>query len=112
MSASHGLLVRVRGWFTTPHPSTPTPAPTPTPTPRRADHGRIAVLEHQLLGIEPQPGTPEAVAVALATPVDQERCPHQQAVDVTQFGQARATALCTACGADLVAGDDGGWARP
>lgn len=106
MSAQHGLLGRIRGWFTAPEPTTP------APTPHRADHARIAVLEHQLLGIQPEPGTPAAVAVAHATPVDQERCPHDDWTEITTWGQARRSAWCVSCGADLVAGDDGVWVRP
>ncbi|MEU5742017.1 hypothetical protein ABZ784_29000 [Streptomyces tendae] len=78
----------------------------------RPDPDRIAVLEHDLFGIQPKPGTPAARAVALAKPVDQEVCPHEDVVEVTELGQARATGLCKRCGAGMVADDNGDWQRP
>jgi hypothetical protein len=83
----------------------------PRPTPR-PDLTRIAVLEHDLLGIEPDPGTPAAHAVALAKPVDQDACPHEDVIDVTLLGQARSTGMCQRCGADMVESDEGDWERP
>lgn len=38
----------------------------PAPVRRRPDYARIALLEHELLGIEPEPGTFAAAAVAMA----------------------------------------------
>jgi hypothetical protein len=73
----------------------------------RADPDRIAVLEHDLLGVQPEPGTPAARAVALAKPVDPDACPHEDVVEVTELGQARPTGLCTRCGAGMVADDNG-----
>ncbi|MFF8544783.1 hypothetical protein ACF060_31355 [Streptomyces werraensis] len=78
----------------------------------RPDPDRIAVLEHDLLGIHPEPGTPTARAVVLAKPVDPTACPHDGVVETVELGQARATGLCTACGAGLVANDNGDWERP
>lgn len=86
-------------------PTQPSPAPV-------ADPVRIAVLEHDLLGIEPKPGTPAAYAVALAKPVDPTTCPHEDVIDVTEVGQARATGMCQCCGGSLVEGDEGDWERP
>ena len=76
------------------------------------DQDRIAVLEHELLGLEPQPGTPAARAVALAKPVDQNTCPHDDVIDITEMGQPRPTGMCQRCGADMVADDNGDWKRP
>jgi hypothetical protein len=78
----------------------------------KPDPDRIAVLEHDLLGIQPEPGTPAARAVALSKPVDQATCPHDDVVEVAELAQARATGLCTACGASMVADDNGNWQRP
>ncbi|MFJ6069101.1 hypothetical protein ACIQHU_39430 [Streptomyces tendae] len=78
----------------------------------RADPNRIAVLERDLFGIQPEPGTPAARAVALAKPVDPAQCPHEDVVEVTELGQARATGLCERCGAGMVADDNGDWQRP
>lgn len=87
------------------------PAPRPEPQ-QRVNPDRIAVLEHDLLGIIPEPGTPAARAVALAKPIDQDACPHEDVIDVTELGMARPTGLCGMCGADMVADDDGEWMRP
>lgn len=77
-----------------------------------ADPDRIAVLEHDLLGIHPEPGTPAARAVALAKPIDQTACPHDDVIKTTGMGQARPTGLCGHCGAGMVADDAGEWQRP
>jgi hypothetical protein len=76
------------------------------------DPDRIAVLEHELLGITPEPGTRAARAVALATPVDQEACPHDDIIDISEMGTTRRTGLCGPCGASMVANDEGDWERP
>jgi hypothetical protein len=76
------------------------------------DPDQIAVLEHDLLGVQPEPGTRAARAVALAKPVDPAQCPHEDVVEVTELGQARPTGLCTRCGAGMVADDNGDWQRP
>lgn len=86
--------------------------PEPEPPTPRANPDRIAVLEHEVLGITPEPGTPAARAVAVSKPVDQDRCPHDDVIDITELGQARRTGLCERCGADMVATDKGDWERP
>jgi hypothetical protein len=86
-----------------------TPRP---PREGRPDPDRIAVLEHDLLGIQPEPGTPAARAVALVKPIDQDTCPHDDVIEVTGLGQARPTGLCGRCGAGMVATDIGEWQRP
>lgn len=78
----------------------------------RLSPDRIAVLEHELLGVTPEPGTPAARAVALAKPVDQNACPHEDVIETTELGQARVTGLCGRCGAGMVADDAGDWERP
>ena len=87
------------------------PGQTPTAGPR-SNPDRIAVLENELLGIVPEPGTSAARAVALSKPVNQKVCPHDDVIDVTELGQARRTGLCRHCGADMVAEDSGAWERP
>jgi hypothetical protein len=88
----------------------PTPEP-PQPRPR-ANPERIAVLEHDLLGITPEPGTPAARSVALAKPVDQNTCPHDDIIETPEFGQVRTTGICRRCGAGMVETDEGDWERP
>ena len=76
------------------------------PQKERPDPNRIAVLENKLLGIDPEPGTPEARAVALAKPVDQNTCPHDNVVETPEYGQARSTGICARCGAGMVENDN------
>lgn len=89
----------------------------------RPDYGRIAVLEYDLLGIEPEPGTAAATAVgarlasrrlreAMARPVDRAACPHSNVVDTTRLNDTRSRGMCTRCGAPAVQGDDGSWTFP
>lgn len=89
----------------------PRPGAEQPPNPR-PDLDRIAVLEHELLDIAPEPGTRAARAIALAKPVDQAACPHDAVIETAELGQARATGICGRCGADMVATDEGDWARP
>jgi hypothetical protein len=80
--------------------------------PQRPNQDRIAVLEHELLNITPEPGTAAARAVALAKPVGQDACPHDDVVETPQMGEVRATGICGRCGAGMVATDEGDWERP
>lgn len=95
----------------------------PEPPTPRADPLRIAVLEHDLLGVQPEPGTAAAFAVNLAAsgrrlrevmakPVDPETCPHEDVVETTMVSQARRVGICCRCGADMVEDDAGDWVRP
>lgn len=81
--------------------------PAPAPARPRANPTRIAVLEHDLLGIPPQPGTAAALAIALRRT---GTCLEHDAADVTGFGDARPSAVCVRCGVHLVQGEGGGWA--
>jgi hypothetical protein len=80
--------------------------------PANANPDRIAVLEHELLGIQPEPGTPAARAVALAKPVDPAQCPHDHVIDVTQIQHTRPIGMCEHCGAEMVGTDEGHWEQP
>jgi hypothetical protein len=88
----------------------------PTPAPPRPDPLQIALLEYQLLGIRPAPGTAAAAAIALhkafATPIDQTTCPHLTVVETSELGQPRPVGLCQRCGADLIQDEYGTWAAP
>lgn len=94
----------------------------PFPFPR-PDQARIALLEYTELGIRPTPGTVAAAVVsahlagerlrkAMAVPVDQAACPHDDVVETTEIGQARETGLCTRCGAHAVQDDASEWEFP
>jgi hypothetical protein len=77
----------------------PEPAPRPNPT-------RIAVLEHDLYGIQPEPGTPAALTIALRRT---GTCITHDPVEITSMTDNRANALCTGCGAHMIHSRDGGW---
>jgi hypothetical protein len=67
----------------------------------RANPTRIAVLEHDLLGIQPEPGTIAALAVVLrkaGTCIEHK--PVQAAPD---------SAVCTGCGRTMHLKEDGTW---
>jgi hypothetical protein len=86
----------------------------------RPDYARIAVLEWEVLGVRPAPGTAAAVVVglaeagerlkrALSAPRDQVVCGHEEVVSVRGLGDARDSGVCTGCGAQMFEGDGGDW---
>jgi hypothetical protein len=77
----------------------------PSPTPPRANPVRIAVLEHDLLGIAPTPGTAAALAVALRRT---GTCVTHQPIDVTGLADSRPNAICGPCG-QLLVNTNGEW---
>ena len=80
--------------------------------PDPASQDRIAILEHELLGVQHEPGTAAARAVAIAKPVDPGQCPHDDVINITEIQHLRQVGMCAACGADMVENDDGDWERP
>ncbi|WP_073946508.1 hypothetical protein [Streptomyces kebangsaanensis] len=72
----------------------------------RADPIRTAVLEHDLLGIKPEPGTAAALAIALR---NTGTCIEHQPVDATTYEDRRRTGLCARCGQSMLQTDDGCW---
>lgn len=79
----------------------------PSAPPPRANPTRIAILEHDLLGIPPQPGTAAAAVIALRRT---GTCIQHQPVDVGTLGDLPGTRiLCTGCGNHLVGTEDGRW---
>lgn len=74
------------------------------PPAERANPTRIAVLEHDLLGIKPVPGSPAALAVALRRTAT---CIEHRPVETTVLHDLRRTAICTGCGAAMVASPRG-----
>ncbi|MFI9331994.1 hypothetical protein ACIGZJ_31185 [Kitasatospora sp. NPDC052868] len=73
---------------------------TPPPScPPPADPVRIAVLEHDLLGIPPEPGSLAALVIAMRRITT---CTEHQPVDVTGFGDPLPNAICSGCGQHLV----------
>jgi hypothetical protein len=76
------------------------------PVQPRANPTRIAVLEHELLGIPPEPGTAAAVTVALRRA---GTCLNHDPVDVTCVDDPGPNAMCAGCGAAMVLGAQGSW---
>lgn len=83
----------------------PRRAPAPAPARPRANPTRIAVLEHDLLGIPPEPGTAAALTIALRR---LGSCIEHEPVETTGLGE-QPNAMCTRCGATMVQDDDGTW---
>jgi hypothetical protein len=77
--------------------------PPAAPEPERANPTKIAVLEHDLLGIPPEPGSAAALVVAMRRPAS---CVEHEPVETTGFGEARPNGLCTRCGVAMVLEED------
>lgn len=74
----------------------------------RANPTRIAVLEHDLFGVKPNPGTMTAAVLALRRA---GTCSEHKPVDISAVGERPGThGLCTQCGQRVTPGPDGGWA--
>lgn len=79
----------------------------PAPKPMQADPTRIAVLEHDLLGVPPEPGTYAAALITIRTT---GTCIEHQPVDISTLGDLPETRmLCTRCGNYLVPAGGGTW---
>jgi len=71
--------------------------------PERANPTRIAVLEHDLFGILPEPGTAAALVIAMRRT---GTCVVHEPVETTGLGEAQPNGLCTRCGAAMVLDGD------
>ena len=81
----------------------------PQPAPRtRPNYTAIAVLEHDLFGIQPRPGTAAALTIALRKVGN---CMTHQPVETTTFGQPGQSGLCARCGREMVQDNNGEWVR-
>lgn len=81
----------------------------PQPAPPRPNYTAITVLEHDELGIQPEPGTVAAAVIALRKAV--ASCTTHQPVDTTPFAQVGRSGMCARCGCDMVQDGDGEWVR-
>lgn len=77
--------------------------------PPRPDYVTIAVLEHDQLGIQPEPGTAAATVVALRKAI--ANCTAHQPVDITMIGEPGRRGVCARCGCDMVQDGNGEWVR-
>lgn len=72
----------------------------------RPDYTRIAVLEHDLLGIQPEPSTAAALIIGMRRT---GTCFTHQPVDTSVLNDPVRNGLCGRCGQAMVIGDDGNW---
>lgn len=80
--------------------------PDEAPATPRPDYTAIAVLEHDLFGIKPTPGTAAALVVAMRRT---GTCLTHQPVETTTFGESISNGVCTRCGTPMVLNDAGDW---
>jgi hypothetical protein len=73
---------------------------------QRSNPVRIAVLEHDLLGIAPQPGTMAAMVIALR---QVGTCLQHLPIETTALGDPRPVGLCQRCGNRMVQDEQGQW---
>ncbi|MEU8473749.1 hypothetical protein [Streptomyces hygroscopicus] len=80
--------------------------PATAPERPRANPTRIAVLEHDLLGIPPEPGSMAALTIALRRTAS---CMEHDPVDTSTVSDSHPTALCAGCGRHMVQDSEGRW---
>lgn len=73
-------------------------------SPPRANQTRIAVLGHDLYGIQPEPGTMAALTIAL-----RQAGTCIKHTPVQRLGGHPRGAVCAGCGRTLILNDDGDW---
>lgn len=76
------------------------------PAAPRPNYTSIAVMEHDLLGIKPEPGTAAAAVVALR---QVGTCLTHQPVETTVLNDSARNGMCTRCGRILVLNGEGDW---
>lgn len=75
----------------------------------RPNYTAIAVMEHDLLGVQPEPGSIAAVTIALRKI---GACVTHQPVETTTLGAPAPVAICTRCGTSLALNEEGDWVKP
>jgi hypothetical protein len=78
----------------------------PEPEQPRANHALIARLEHELLGIPPEPGSGAALDLALRQAA---MCFTHHPVATTSLSDPCENGRCAGCGRAMILGDDGTW---
>ncbi|MBP8532368.1 hypothetical protein GWI24_04005 [Streptomyces sp. MK37H] len=66
----------------------------------------MAVLEHDLLGIKPEPGSPAALAIALRKTGS---CFEHDPIDTSTMADPHPTGQCARCGRLMLQDDEGRW---
>ncbi|RSS43855.1 hypothetical protein EF906_08825 [Streptomyces sp. WAC08241] len=69
----------------------------------------MAVLEHDLFGIKPQPGTAAALSIAMR---GAGTCLQHDPIDTTELGHPRPTGMCQRCGVGMLLDETGKWTVP
>lgn len=77
--------------------------------PQRANPTRIAVLEHDLLGIQPEPGSTAAVTIALRKAA--ANCSAHEPVETPTFATPGRVGLCARCGCNMIQDGQGEWVK-
>ena len=94
------------GFVQPPRPVRLEPGEEIRPLAGRTSSTRIAVLEHDLLGIQPAPGTAAALAVGLR---GTGTCITHQPVADTEVVGPITSGTCARCGSRMVLGESGAW---
>ncbi|MFE9448311.1 hypothetical protein [Streptomyces sp. NPDC006739] len=78
----------------------------PKPVLPRPNYIRIAVLEHDLCGMQPDPGTGAALAVGVRSA---GHCLNHQPIATLTFDAPTSSGTCAGCGRAMVLNDAGNW---
>jgi hypothetical protein len=78
----------------------------PAPVLPRANYTRIAVLEHDLCGVQPQPGTAAALAVGVRST---GHCLNHRPIATLTTGTPITAGTCAGCGRAMALKDSGDW---
>jgi len=76
---------------------------------QRANPTRIAVLEHDLLGIQPEPGSAAALTVALRKAA--ANCVAHEPIETSTFATPGRVGLCMRCGCSMLQDVQGEWVK-
>lgn len=77
--------------------------------PPRPNYTAIAVLEHDELGIQPEPGTAAALVIALRKFA--ANCTAHEPVETPMFAQPGRVGMCARCGCSMAQDGDGEWIK-
>ncbi|WP_262705535.1 MULTISPECIES: hypothetical protein [Streptomyces] len=80
--------------------------PVPAPERPRANPTHVAVLEHDLLGVKPEPGSAAALTIALRRVGS---CFEHDPVDTSTMADPRPTGQCSRCGRHMIQDSEGHW---
>lgn len=73
---------------------------------RRPNYTRIAVLEHDLCGVQPEPGTMAALTIMLRSA---GTCLRHTPIDTSTVDDPRPVGICQRCGRPMLLDENGAW---